>query len=357
MRTAHAACNRPLGMVACHWLLVLAGCTGQGQPSAQPPLPAAAARTVVLAPLFVGDVDTLEHQLPVKNDTGTEARFIQVRRSCTCAGGTRLGAMRLAAGEQTILHFEVDIRHRHGPQRFSCSLVKDDGDEWVYSVETVLYRRAQFADMAGIYLGPVDPGKDHVRSTAFLIRGRNRQELPEHVSFESDTDGLSVQAGAAVEQDEPDGTVLQTIPLLLRLAAPKDSGPGQANMRARVEWRGRSETVQCGMTWSVRRLFTVTPGYVFFGAVEPDARGEVTSQLIVRRSDGRPVGVKGARVSPSSVRCLVKEPAGGEWVKLEVVLTPARMTGTFAGELTIETDCPEQGELRIPVVALHGSQK
>jgi len=143
----------PARLLICLAALVLPlGCTSGKPADSESVRPAAepVARTVQIPPLFVDDTPELQYDFPVWNETGQPVRFTQVRPSCACAGGTKLAAMELAPGEETTLHFDIDLRQRKGPQQFVCHLVEAGGSTWTYTLETTLYERARFVEIGSI---------------------------------------------------------------------------------------------------------------------------------------------------------------------------------------------------------------
>jgi hypothetical protein len=309
-------------------------------------------RIIQIPPVFVDEASSLQYDVPVKNETDQTVQFTHIRRSCTCAGATRLAAMKLAPGQETTLHFDIDLHHRMGPQQFVCYLVEASGAEWTYSLATTLYERARFAQSEAIHFGMVDPKTEEVRETQFYLHAENRQALPHRVSFRTDSDPLQVEAGLGSVDEKPDGTVVWTFPLTLRLRQPGVPGLERASVYAEVEQPGGKQIVQTNVTWNVRALYVVAPSQVYFGTIDPSAPGEVERRVVIRRTDARPLGIKGVKVSCSSVRCSIEKMSDDSTGKVLLVLNPRSMTGALWGEMTVETDHAVQPLLKIPVAAL-----
>lgn len=151
-----------------------AGCSSGEPATAIPASPPSnpMVRVFQIPPRFVEETTRLEYDAPVKNETGRFVRFTGVQRSCSCTAA-ELGARELSPGEATTLHFDIDLRHRKGPQKFVCRLLEEGGPEWTYALETTLYERAHFAETGMTHFGMTDPNAEETRETAFfLIRSR-----------------------------------------------------------------------------------------------------------------------------------------------------------------------------------------
>ncbi len=290
--------------------------------------------------------------MPVKNETDRSIRFKHVRPSCSCAGATRLAAMELAPGQETTLTFEVDLRHRKGPQRFLCYLVEADGSEWTYTLETTLHERARFRDADSLHFGMIDPKTEEARDTEFVLHSDSLEALPDTVSFRADSDQLRVEAGAAEVERQSDGTFVRRLPVRIRLQCPDREGLSHASIYAEFDRQGEKQRVQLGVTWNVRTLFSVSPAQAYFGTVDTSASGEIVRRVMIRRTDGKSLSIKGIKTSCPPVRCSVEKAPEGSACSLALTLDPRKMNGPLWGEVIVETDHAVQPFVKIPVAAL-----
>jgi hypothetical protein len=329
-----------------------AGCATQrpAEVAVTPSLAGSVDHTYRHPPLFVEESSRLECDVPVKNDTGRTVRFTRVRWTCSCTGA-QLAAMQLAPGEETTLHFDIDLRNRTGPQRFVCYVDEKGGAEWVYAVETTLYQRARFAGSGTTHFGMVDPRAEEVRETEFLLYAESAALLPQDVLFTTASDRVQVEPGPGTTEEQPDGVVARRIPLRLRLRAAEAPGLGQASVYARFERQMDKQQVQGEVTWNVRALYSVSPPQVYFGTIDPSS-APAERHVLIQRADGRPLNIQSAKVSCAGVSCQIEKTPDGSPGRLLLILDPKSITGPLAGEVVVETDHPVQPSLKIPVVAL-----
>jgi hypothetical protein len=234
--------------------------------------------------------------------------------------------MELAPGKETVLHFDVDLRGRTGPQRFVCYLVEENGNEWTYSVETTLYERAQFGGAGSTHFGMVDPNGVEVRETELLFWAENRTGLPQEVSFKSEEDRLRVEPGPVTVENLPDGTALRKIPLKLRLQAPGWPGSGHASFQAHYEQNGEKQRLTAGVDWNVRSFYSLSPPQVYFGTVA-QADGPIEKQVQIRTTDRKPLTIKSTKVSCPGVSVRVEEGSDESTRRFALCLDPRSLTG------------------------------
>jgi hypothetical protein len=189
--------------------------------------------TEQVAPIFVEEGSRLQHDMRVKNQTDRAVHFTRVQPSCACSGGTTLDSMDLGPGEETLLHFDVDLRYRTGPQRFVCYLYESSGEMRTYAVETTLYDRARFEGSGAVHFGMVDPNAEEVREAELRFHATDTTMLPADISFHTESECLRVQVGVPTVQQQADGIVVKVVPLKLHLQAPKNPGFGSAHLHAR----------------------------------------------------------------------------------------------------------------------------
>jgi hypothetical protein len=302
-------------------------------------------------PIFVEDQAELRCDMPVKNETGRPVHFTRVQPGCSCSAATTLDLMELAPGEETTLHFEIDLRNRKGPQLFICRLMQPDEEDWTYAVETTLYERAQFTPIGSTIFGLVDPNTEHERGAELRLYAESEALLPSDVSFRSDSDDLRVEAGAPTVAVQSDGFAVRTIPLKLRLHSPGTAGLGQASVWASYERHGEKQQLQTGVSWNVRTLYSLSPPQVYFGTVAATA-SPVERRVILRRSDGKPLEIKDLKASSPAVSCSSEKKRGELEEQLLLVLDPKQFTGPLVGEVVVETRDPVHRSVKIPFAAI-----
>jgi hypothetical protein len=313
----------------------------------------AVSKTIQLPPLFVGDATSLDYDIPVKNETSRPLEFTRIRQSCACAGSSRLAAMELAPGQETVLHLHIDLRQRKGPQRFVCALVEAGGAEWTYTLETTIHERARFEGPGAMHFGMIDPKSEAKRDTQFTLHAHKAEVLPKDVSFAATAENLKIDSGPAAVQHLPDGTTTCTYPIRLRLQWPESSGPRQCSICAHFECEGEKKVVQMNVTWSVRTLYVVTPSEVYFGSVDPKAVEPIKRHIVFGRADRQPLTIKRASVSCAGVFVFLEQLNEGSMYRVLLLLDPKTINESIWGEAVIETDYIAQPQLRIPLAALY----
>jgi hypothetical protein len=198
----------------------------------------------------------------------------------------------------------------------------------------------------------VDPNVDESREAEFFLHAESERQLPEVVSFRTDSKDLRVEAGPGMLVPEPDGTYARRLPLKLRLRTNNQTpGPGQAAIYARVGADRKTDEIRASVTWTVRNTYSVLPPQVYFGVVDITKKGHHEKRVIIRRTDKAAFSIKAVESTCRHVRCSLKRPEPFS-CQLLVLLDPSGMTNAIWGEVVIETDhklCPY---LRIPVAAV-----
>jgi hypothetical protein len=259
--------------------------------------------------------------------------------------------MELAPGQEAVLHFDIDLHHRTGPQRFVCRLMEEAGEEWTYELGTTLYEHASFSEPGPIHFGMVDPNATAEFEMTLRTYAASAAELPTAVAFTTDSDCLRLEPRPAPVDEPVDGIVTRTFPLRLRFRAPATPGFGQAAIQAQFAWHGENRSIGSAANWNVRTLFTVSPPQVYFGTV--DASGlPIERKVSLRRTDGLPVTVKTVKVSSPAVRGSVCEGDGAPEARLVFVLNPEGMRTPLVGEAIVETDHPVERDVKILFAAV-----
>ncbi len=342
-------------MLACVVALGLAAGCGSDKPPQSEGVSSPAqvvTRTIKLGPIFADEKPDLKYDVPVKNETDRPVRFIRMEQSCACAAGTKLAKMDLAHAEETMLHLEVDLRNRHGPQRFQCYLIDERGAVWSYSVQCTIYARAQFAEAGTVHFGTVPPRAEEARETTFLLNAESEEALPPVPTFRSDTPDLRVEVAKKERVRRSDGTAARRLTLKLILQAPEHSGVGQGTVVAEYERLGRKEQLQTMAAWNVRSGLSVAPAEVYFGTIDTASTEAVERRIIIKRTDGKPLEITGMHVPMPGVSCLL-EPGSENSIRcLRFRLDPKAVRTALWGEVVVETDYESQPRLRIPVAAL-----
>lgn len=337
------------------WLLgcvTLLGCGGErAAQTVSAPTPIGPVVVVrQLPPVFIEETSRLEYDFPVKNETGQVVRFTGIQRSCSCTAA-ELGVKELAPGQETTLHFDIDLVHRKGPQRFLCQVILESGDTWAYALETTLYERAKFADNGLTYFSMVDPNTQEVRAAEFQAFAKTVAELPQKIAVEVDSDRVRVERNEAITEVQPDAVCIRRFPLKYHLRTPALPGPGQAAVEVRFERQGVQQQVRTGLSWNVRTLFTISPAQVYFGKVDP-ASAPVERKVLIRRTDRQPLAIKDIEISCAGVNYRVEQTSDQTKCFLVFRLNQASSTESLFGHALVNTNHPLQPSVKIPLAAL-----
>jgi hypothetical protein len=304
-----------------------------------------------LPPILAEPYGSLRHDTTVKNETGRMVHFVRVQTSCSCSGGTTLETMEFAPGQETVLHFDINLQSRTGPQRFVCRLLEDNGTEWTYELATTIYEPARFGSRGGTHFGMIDPNAEEAREGEFILVADSPANLPQDISFTAGSEALQIEPGPAADEVQEDGVAVRKVPLKFRLRAPATPGLGQVRAAVQFERQGAKQQVETTVDWNVRTFYSVSPAQVYFGTVEP-GDGAVERRVIIRVLDRDSLTIKEAKVSCPGVRCSVEKPRQSGTGELLLVLDPGSVSGPLLGEVIVETDHPVQPTVKIPLAAI-----
>ncbi len=350
--------HRPLccGLLACLLLSSLCGCASK-QPANAAQEKQTATRDIVrtfrIPPVFIEAHPQLRYDVPVKNDTGETVRFSHVRRSCTCVGAVELESKELAPGQETVLHFDIDVSHRKGAQRFVSYLVEEGGGEWTYELETTLYERACFAEVGSLHFGMVNPKAEEVRQTEFRLYAESAAELPHEVAFRSGSDCLRIEAEPSSDERLPDGIIFRKMPLKIHLKAPATPGLQNVSLHAQYVWGTEKREVPTGVDWNVRTLVSITPSQTYFGTIDSSSPERIERRVTLQSPDGRALRIKKVTTSqPEQVDCRIEGPHEGTTIRLLLALNTKALKKPLWDEVVVEMDNPLQPSVKVPIAAL-----
>jgi hypothetical protein len=338
-----------------HFLLMSTACKPSRPPNVGEqkatvaPIPQRFEKVERAAPLFVDEKTAIYHTFTIRNDTGRPVQFTRIQQSCACTSA-QLGKMHLEQGDQTTLGIEVRLHGRHGPQRFSCTVIDDESRNWVYDLEVTLYESGQFEGNSILHFGEVDPKSECERRVDFLLCSRNPADLDRTINFQSDLENIQLKIGNAVRSVFQDGIHVARVPINVILRAPACSGMGRTTLHARVDGLVQRDWVK-EVAWIVRPLFIIEPRQVFFGAVAP-GDPPVTRQIRIRREDGMPFNVRSIRPINDAVAGIATISNDRAEVTMDFKIEPHLFAKTFWIEAELETDHPIQPKLRIPIACV-----
>jgi hypothetical protein len=344
------------GLLVCLFVSPLCGCASKESANAgqegQPPT-RTIVRTFRIPPFFIEDHPNLRYDVPVKNDTGQTVRFSYVRRSCTCLGTVELECKELAPGQETVLHFDIDVSHRKGAQRFVSYLVEEGGGEWTYELETTLYERASFAEVGSLHFGMVNPKAEEVRQTEFRLYAESAASLSRKVTFYSNSDCLRIESEPSSDEHLPDGVMFRKIPLKIHLKAPAMPGLQNVSLHAQYAWGTEKRDVPTGVDWNVRTLVSITPSQAYFGTIDSSSPEHIERRVTLQSPDGRALRIKRVTTSrPEQVDCRIDGPHEGPTIRLLLALNTKSLKKPLWDEVVVEMDNALQPSVKIPVAAL-----
>lgn len=343
-------------LLACLLLAPLCGCASKEAANAAQVDQAPGkniTRTFHIPPIFIEDHPNLRYDVPVKNETGKTVRFSGVRQSCSCMGAVNLESKELAPGQETILHYDIDVSRRKGLQRFICHLVEEGGGEWTYELETRLYERAGFAEVGSLHFGMVNPKAEEARQTEFHLYAESAAKLPREVAFRSDSKCLRIEAEPSNDEQLPDGIIERTIPLKIHLKAPAMPGLQNVSLHANFFQGTEKREIPIGVVWNVRTLVSITPAQVYFGTIDSSSPERIERRVTLQSPDGSTLTAKRVRTSqPELVQCRIDGPHEGASILLLFVLDAKALKMPLWGEVVVEMDNPLQPSVKIPIAAL-----
>jgi len=344
------------GLLACLFVSSFCSCASK-EPANAAQERQSSARTIVrtfrIPPFFIEDHPNLRYDVPVKNDTGETVRFSHVRRSCTCVGAVELESKELAPGQETVLHFDIDVSRRRGAQRFISYLVEESGSEWTYELETTLYEHARFSEDGSLHFGMVNPKAEEVRQMEFRLYAESAASLPREVTFRSNSDYLRIEAEPSSDEHLPDGIIFRKIPLKIHLKAPAMPGLQNVSLHAQYVWGIEKREVPTGVDWNVRTLVSITPSQAYFGTIDSSSPERIERRVTLQSPDGSAMRITKVITSqPEQVDCRIDGPHEGATIQLLFALNTKSLRKPLWDEVIVQMDNPLQPSVKIPIAAL-----
>lgn len=287
--------------------------------------------------------ETVSHVFTFTNTGDAELAISRVRTSCGCTA-SNLSSDRIAPGESGEIRASFNTRGYRGRKSQPIYVSSNDPDQPTVQlrIETTVKTLAAFSP-AALQFGSVTVGQGAVRETSLVFDGETFPVLevsaqPEIFSARI----LEPESGAA-----GDGPV--RIEVALSPEAPV--GRHRGSLTARLD-HPRLKTLTARLLASVEGKIAYSPRMLFFSR-DDHAGGKVKTVSLTNNGEA-PVEIRRAAVGIPQLEAEVKTVRPGKEFEVAIRMKPDAEPGRYAGELKIETSCPEQAVITIPIRANTG---
>lgn len=291
----------------------------------------------------------------VENNGPLLIRFVGVHHSCSCTDSS-MDALILEPRQSTLLHMQMNLHGRMGPQRFTNRAELEGGGYWDYEVTTTIYDSAKL-DALVYSFGLVDPEQSASKEGTYTAFAFEESDLPATVSFQVDSERLQVTSLESRIEQLDDGVWARHFPFRLNLKPPAFPGIGQATLVAKaLDRSGKEQVVRASCPWNTRSLYEVMPPQVFFAIPDRDDAGSIERVIEVRRVDGQALHIRSVAKAHPAIECLIERGESQATGRLRIRIDAKQFADSMWCELKLETDLPVQPRLSIPVSALKQKQ-
>ncbi len=290
-----------------------------------------------------GDVIEADFKIQNEGDAPLEIKAVRPTCGCTVADYDR----EIAPGAYGHIKARVNTADFRGP--ITKSILVYTNDPETPTVRLVV--KAEVVPYVEVLPRPLvrfsaTAGEELVKKVTVVS---NRGETFEITKVTSSVPYLSATY-RALEGDERIGDRKGSqYEVALRLAKDAPVGPVSAEVTVKTS-HPKAPRVQIRVFGVVRAQVQVSPSQLQFGAVDPaDAPGR--NVVVINNRAGRKLQVKSVTVDDPAFEAQLHPIAEGKRYQVTVVVKRDAKPGPHSATLTIVTDDPDYGEVKVPVAA------
>lgn len=304
----------------------------------------------VLPPMFADEAGQVEHEFPVVNRTGGPVTIRKISPSCSCSSAWT-DAKELDPGGETTLHVRVNLAGRTGPFDAMCEVANDSGDPWVYTLRTTIYERVAFTPKS-LQFGTVSPGQELTAGATVSTWARGEDPPTPGLSGPLDSPKIDWTERESSVETLPSEVRLRKTPIRVRAVPAAEVGVVQAALQAKTTDSSGDRSADLRIAWAVSSPYVLEPQRVFF-AGPPGSSGSTERAVTLRRTDGRPIRLVGARSTSPAVKVRCEEGRESKEIRVFLALDGAQVKPFLYGELSIETEDERAWKVTVPFAAAH----
>jgi len=278
----------------------------------------------------------VKHEFTVKNVGQAELVIGQVQSSCGCTVA-QSDKKRLAPGEQTQLPVTFDTRHERGPATRRIDVYTNDPQtpDLALSIHGTVRLESEAAP-SELLFDSVRKGTEQTRDVGISYHGSAKDFRITKVANSNSHIVVTQQPGLKLKV-----SLLKTMPV----------GPFQDT----IEIATIGRPIEVPVYGRVVGNLVAEPAQVSFGILP---HGEGAMRIVrLTNSGAHPVAIKGLSSTNPAVTAQADPIAAGKQYKITLQLRKGTPDGQLRGQLVINTDDPEQGNLTVPFYGIVGSFK
>ncbi len=315
----------------------------RGDDQAPPPGPVISFEEKVHDAGEVWEGESVQHVFTFTNSGTADLEITRVRTTCGCTAGV-LSEKILAPGESGEIRASFNTRGYRGRRSMPVFVHSNDpvNSTVQLRIEATVKNVAVF-DPRNLSFGQVTRGEKATRETRLVFDGdpvpvREVSARPEFFSArilepETGEDGSGEASPVRIEVEiSPDAPV----------------GRHRGTLTARLDHPGVS-SLNGRLMATVEGPLLYSPRLLFFNETEQAEGAE--KKIRVTNQGQRPIAVRKAESDLDQFQVTVRELDPGREFVAAVRLRPEAEPGRYAGQVTIETDLPEEGTVTVPLRA------
>ncbi len=315
----------------------------EGEDPPSPPAPVISFAGEVHEAGEVWDGEVINHVFTFTNTGNADLEITRTRTTCGCTAGV-ISENVLAPGESGEIRASFNTRGYRGRRSMPIYVHSNDPAHPTVQlkIETTVKNFAAFAPR-NLNFGQVIHGQGAARETSLVFDG---DPAPvREVSAQPEFFSTRILEPEAADDDSEETS---SVRIEVKLSPEAPVGRHRGTLTARLDHPGGS-SISGRLMAAVEGLLQYSPRLLFFDETEQAEGAE--KKIRVTNQGQRPIAIRKAESDLDQFQVTVRELDPGKEFEVAVRLRPEAEPGRYAGQVTIETDLPEDGTVTVPLRA------
>jgi hypothetical protein len=319
------------------------------------PIASSTPGTETILTMFGDGPFRLTHAEPIRNETDSTIRFVNVMGTCACSH-VELQEQEVPAGGETALHFEVEVPENSSGRRLMFFLEQDDGTHRRLDFHVAVFPTLQLPDEVGhVAIGTLQPGDVEQRRLMVYLHAEGEETVPPEileavsldpaivVEFENSTQWTSLPGNIGTRRVAFLTISASWTPNEGAFTKPVEVVYGQGGATGAV---GRKALTVSGHHESVYEL---SPRRIRVELLPRD--GTVDRTVLLRRVDGKELSIQSIDTDSDAIAVVERTVVDGDTCRLRFAINANLFDEILFAECVIRTNHPVQPAVSVPISA------